>query len=721
MRRTNSYAVGLRVCLHLQQNKRMNMLSLTLLKRALQQVALCLVFWAGQGQAETYQLDFSLLGAPDQITLHGVEDNETVWFGVPDNLQVEDLRLNIRLAHSEALLPDLSHLTVYLNDQLVETIDLNKDVSSQKEEYSLSLPVTQLKPMNQLRFHQVAHYTQECEDPLHASLWTELQSDSNLEVKARARPLPNDLSLLPVPFFDPKDGRRQSIALVLAKNSQDNVQAAGILASWFGALSGYRGVDIQLLNHFPKEGSAIAIGTHAELAALGTHAGGKGASLMIQDAPNAPMDKLLTVSGQTGQEVVTAAKALALGGDFLSGAEATDLTVSVQPRQAYDAPNWLPINRPVKFGELVEPEALITHGYKPRPINMHLRLPPDLYAWRNDRVPLTVKYRPARNVQDPGAFLSVDIGQAQLKTIKFNEDSARTESTFGTDALPLVEKSILVPLNTLSTRATLSFSFYYPTPSFNECENLLADNVVSGIDPDSVLDLSGMMHHLAMPNMGVFFDAGYPFSRMADLSETAVLLQASDSDVKTFLLLMVRIGQSTGYPATEVQVLIDPKTDQGLADKDLLLIGGGGSLGLLEQWKKYLPAKARGKSGGQTVMSGFRSPLNSNRHVVVVMGDDSEQTEKTLAGLLKQADLGAAVQGSVVAVAGDQVDVLSTKTTYYTGHLGWQRGLQFFLGQRPWVLALLFIMGISLASIVAYVGLRARARSRLRATGVAEQ
>ncbi len=702
----------------------MGMAALILLKRGIRLLAMlsALSVLTSPAQAEQYQLELSLLGGEDDITLMGVEDNSSVWFGVREDQIVEDLRLSLRLSHSDALIAELSNLTVYLNDQMVRTVllDHRAGISAEKT-YEFVLPAAQLKPMNELRFHQVAHYTRECEDPLHASLWTELQAQSSLDFTVRAKALPNELSLLPVPFFDTNDPRRQRITLVMPKSSQENVQAAGILASWFGALSGHRGIDIQVEKQLPATGAVIAVGTQADLAVLGIRSTGNGASLQLLDAPHGGIEKMLVVAGQSAADVVVAARAAALGGDFLSGPEAIDIKVDVQARQAYDAPNWLPTDKPVKFGDIIDTQALTTYGYKPSPIHMHLRLPPDLYAWRRGRVPMTLKYRPARNVSDADAYLSAYIGDAQLKTLWFNQGDAELDSLFGNDTLPLVEKDIMIPLSALSTRATLSFRFYYPTPTFNECENLLADNVRSAVDPDSSLDLTGMMHHLAMPNMGVFFDAGYPFSRMADLSETAVLLQANDSDVNTFLMLMARIGQSTGYPATEVQVYLDPKTSQGLEDKDLLLLAGGGGLALLDQWQKYLPSAAQNLRGAQTVLTGFRSPLSRLRHVVVVKGTDSRVVEQNITELLSQANLGSAVQGSVVSTTGSKVEVVSTKTTYYTGHLGWWRGLQFFLGERPWLLALLFIMGISLASLVAYIGLRARARSRLRATSAAGQ
>ncbi|MFH7468075.1 cellulose biosynthesis cyclic di-GMP-binding regulatory protein BcsB, partial [Pseudomonas syringae group genomosp. 7] len=74
------------------------------------------------------------------------------------------------------------------------------------------------------------------------------------------------------------------------------------------------------------------------------------------------------------------------------------------------------------------------------------------------------------------------------------------------------------------------------------------------IDPESTLDFSGYEHYMAIPNLCVFKDSGLPFTRLADLSQTAVVLadQPRPEDVSAYLNLLGRIYESTGYPATGV-------------------------------------------------------------------------------------------------------------------------------------------------------------------------
>src|SRR5690606_8638559 len=89
---------------------------------------------------------------------------------------------------------------------------------------------------------------------------------------------------------------------------------------------------------------------------------------------------------------------------------------------------------------------------------------------------------------------------------------------------------------------------------------------------DTRLDLGDAPHFARMPRLDLFANAGYPFTRRADLAETAVVLPASPSieQVGLFLDLLGFFGRQTGYPALLADVSLG---GQGVADKDVLLIG----------------------------------------------------------------------------------------------------------------------------------------------------
>lgn len=692
-------------------------------RRAVQRAATVLLTMAAAGaalaQPQTYSVEFQELGRQKSMTLQGVDGWGGLWFGVRQDERVESLRLRLKLRHSDALLPKLSHLNVRLNGLVIQALPYLPVKGSADHEYVVDLPVDRLQALNQLQLQQIGHYTMSCEDPLHESLWTRIDDRSALEFTVAPRLLPDDLSLLPAPFFDQRDSRRLNVTVVLPQRSQAAIQGAGMVASWLGALGGYRGADFAVRDQLPAQGPAIVLATAGQAGELAGSAV-RGPTLLMKNNPNDGVSKVLLVTGANEQELLTAARSLVTGSDALSGPTASSLVFSARERKPYDAPNWVPSDRPVKFGELVADTAMTVSGYRPESINVDLRLPPDLYPWLDQRVPMVLRYRPSMTVSDPSAYLAVDVNYEPVARLDFDREAHGFKSLAGTDILPMTERAIRLPLDLLATRATLGFSFHYPLPALNDCENLGVNNVRSSLDPDSSLDFSGLPHFLAMPNAGAFMAAGYPFSRLADLSETVVVLSSEvvSAELSAYLGLMAKIGQSTGYPATQVQVVIDPASPDGMQDKDILILSSGKPAALLEQWAAKLPAAGKQDSvkqllsGRDVLITGFRSPLSRSRNVVVLstQGDLGEG----LLPVLREPLLEAKVQGSMVALSGGDVRVLSEQTQYHTGNLGWWRGLQYFLGSNPWLLVLIFIGGISLASLMAYISLRARARSRLR-------
>ena len=88
-------------------------------------------------------------------------------------------------------------------------------------------------------------------------------------------------------------------------------------------------------------------------------------TLAVVANPTDAASSLLVVGGRTGAELISAAQALVLGSRALGGDIATVAPPTVAERRPYDAPAWIPTDRPVKFGELVDASDLQGVGYVP--------------------------------------------------------------------------------------------------------------------------------------------------------------------------------------------------------------------------------------------------------------------------------------------------------------------------------------------------------------------
>ncbi len=703
--------------------------------------------------ARTYRIPLSQLGARQGLLLRGVDGVNGVDFGVRLDERIVGMRLDLDYTYSPALLPDLSHIKVQLNGDVADSVPLPKETAGKPQQRTVELPVPALREFNRLNLQLIGHYTLSCEDPVHSSLWANVNPGSSLALTVVPVDLPNDLALLPAPFFDPHDGRALKLSVVLPGSPDaGRLEAAGIVSSWLGALASYRGASFAVsLDALPAQGHAVVFARPGDaLPGLQVPAV-PGPSLAMVANPNDPHGKLLLVMGRNDAELKQAATALALGYQTLSGptAQITRLDAP-EPRKPYDAPNWLRRDRPVQFGELVPTDQLNVYGHRPAPINLNLRLPPGLFGWRSDGVPVDLHYRYSPRPA-PQSVLEVTAGNQLVQSLSLHPD-VRSDVYSRVTGMPASEArtTLQVPSYMLPPLAALQFRYVYEYAKLGECQNSIVDNVMSAIDPGSSIDISRLPQYAPMPDLGAFSDAGFPFTRMADLSETAVVLpdQASADDYSAYLTLLGAMGDSTGYPAVRVTVGRAAQTD-ALRDKDLLVLASGGNQPLLKTWRGDMPSGFDGDGGGfgisdwlarkldwkggdprtraapanarvaasgngpGGVLAGLESPLSSGRSVVVVSGSNADGLAATVNAVLVNRTNDQKIQGNLAVVQGTEVATLANEQSYYVGTLPPWLAVQWFFANHPLLLVLAVIFSAVVLAVLVYLSLRARAQRRL--------
>ncbi|AUO20730.1 cellulose biosynthesis cyclic di-GMP-binding regulatory protein BcsB [Pseudomonas sp. D8002] len=715
---------------------------------------------AVQSTDDGYSLTLKQLGRRDTMNLQGVEASDSVNFDIRADEVVKGAQLLLKYSYSPALLADLSQINVLVNDEVAASLPLPKEGAGIQQEKLVQIPAHLITEFNRLSLQFIGHYTMSCEDPLHSSLWAKISNSSELKVQVQPIVLKDDLSVLPLPFFDKRDARQVSLPFVFA-SAPDNaaLEAAGALSSWVGGLASYRGATFPTtLGEIPAKGNAIVLVQSTQ--AVDVHGVAvpepKGPTLTLITNPNDPNGKLLIVSGRDGAELKRAATAVVLGNPVLTGNSVVITRLdTLAPRSPYDAPNWLPSNRPVRLGELVELKKLNVSGYNPGPISVDLRLPPDLFNWREEGVPLNVKYRYTPQQVSTNSSLLIGLNDQFMKSVALPSVSnlgggqSLLDQLKKDETLPR-EVTTLLPISSASPKSKLQLRFMYDYIKEGECRDIIVDNMRGAIDPDSSLDLSSYQHFIAMPNLGVFNDSGFPFTRLADLSESAVVMpdNVGTDELSAYLTVMGRFGESTGYPATAVKV-VQAKDVQSVADKDLLVLATGGNQPLLQQWQQYLPATSDGLQhhfllsdlpryvrswispdaaanqhtanagitfsglSNSTWFAGFQSPLKAGRSVVLIASNQPQGLLEATSALIGGDDYKDSIQGSLAVVQGTQISSLVADQQYYVGDLNYFKFMQWQLSQNlGWMLAITFL-GLLVLTCLIYLALRARAKRRL--------
>ena len=561
-----------------------------------------------------------------------------------------------------------------------------------------------------------------------------------------------------MPFFDARDTQLLTLPMVFgAKPDHGTLQAAAIVASYFGALADYRGARFPAyLGKLPSS-HAIVFALKDDLPAGISVGAIEGPTIAIASHPGDARAKLLMVMGRDVQELRTAAVALSLGQTAMSGPGVLVKQLeNVPPRKPYDAPRWVPSDRQVKFAELATSGQLQARGLFPDVIKVGMRVAPDKFTWYSRGVPMDVRYRyTPRTRPDQKSTLNISINDYFLRALPLqgtesNPGIVKVAMTALQGGTAVGREVIDVPASQINPKSQLQFKYYFDYVKEGPCKDALLDNDRGAIDPESSIDFSGFPHYAAMPNLAYFATAGFPFTRMADLSETAVVLPDAlgAEDIEALLTLAGRMGESTGYPTTGM-TLVKAAEVQSHANKDLLVLGSPANQPLLAQWAQHMPLAMDGAArrvrmpapverlvarwegrdldeavrraadlsmrseAGMGVLMAFQSPLQKGRSVVVVATSDAKALPATLATFFDPEQINN-VKGDLAIPHGRQVNGLLVGETYHVGNLPLWTSIRWFLSKQPLVLVVMAFIAAILAAVLGYRWFRRKAAERLK-------
>ena len=707
------------------------------------------------GSARAVSLGFTQLGVHQPLRLNPLDGGQTVPFSVRADEVVTQLRLRLDLRFAAGLPLQQAHIRVLLNDESVATLPIEAGAEPARMLRDVALDPSVLTDFNRLGLQLILPREQVCERIDRSGLWARVSEQSSLTLTVEPLPVANDLALLPAPFFDRRDNRRLDLNVVLPSGSSAPLlRSAGALASWFGAHASYRGAQF----HSVSAGAALPPGHAIVLATPQERPAGLnlppilGPTVSVVDHPGQPNAKLLLVLGRNADELQRAVEALSLGQLTLSGSSAqAGPPPQRAARRPYDAPNWVATDRPVRFDELASAESLSVKGPHPESIRFALRLPPDLHFVRQDSVPLDLRWRFTPPASTDRSALSLGVNGNQMRGFALPPAQRwrwpdGIERTSEGDA-QVHGARVRIPGGLINRQpvSEVALRFNYDAPVDDPCSGQqAAGSQLSSLDGSSTLDFSGVPHFMRLPDLAVFANAGFPFSRLADLSETAVLLPTAPSAIEldTYLNLMGHLGRSTGYPA--LAVAVGSAADvQAHADRDLVLIGSAARQPLLQHWAQHLPLQLAGvnqgavstsvwqqllqaltgreaqarptfqQNGGGAALLGFESPLSAGRSVLALTANQTEQLGAVSAALLDAAQI-SRMHGQVTLIEADgQMRSFDAGSSYYVGDVGLFDRLRFILAHHPlWLLALLALVAVTLSWACA-IGLRRLARRRL--------
>ena len=686
------------------------------------------------------------IGVQDAIRLRGVESSDSIHFSLPRNRVVKTATLKLRYHFSPGLLPEISHLNVSLNGTLLGTIAVSAPATaagqSTMPESTLTVPADLLARENQLRFEFIGHYTQQCEDPTNSTLWAQIDPSSTIEITGTLMTPVNDLNALPRPFRESEVNLRPVVPIVfLARPSAKAMQAAGIVASWFGLLDRQHPVRFSVSFGTIPAGNAIVIAENAVAipATLGVGTI-SGATVGMAANPSDAYSSVLLVAGDDADQLLTAAMALPLHGDTWQGPLATvrNLTLPA-PRRPDDAPLWL--NTEESFGQIAPVDDLQGDGSVPLTVTMHV--PPDLYFGEKQNLPFHLSYR----------YNGIPLGNDSTLQVYMNGAFVSSTPMPHTDKASTVLETV-VPIPVVDMRPfanTMTLKFAFQPAAGEHCADAAPMNLQGAVLRDSWLDLTDVAHLTLLPKLELFANAGYPFTRKADLADTAVVLpdQPTSAELEMFLAMMAHFGAQTGYPALHVRVTnAEGMTNDG--SRDYLVMGvatdqpalkmlnaalpvgvdeGGlqihdtrGFFDRVTRWRgagaDHVEAGELGTNGGlpDAVLEGIQWPARSGRSVVVVVVRDEAAIPGFVSAFLEGSQ-GQGIAKSLSVLHGAEFSSYQVGSdAYRVGDISPVMWVTILFQEYPWLIAIVALAFCFLIAVMMRAKLRRRARERLQGT-----
>jgi len=707
------------------------------------------------------------LGVSEAIVLRGVDAYHTVYFSLPQTQVVKTATMRLRYHFSPGLIPGLSHLKVSLNGTVFATLpvtspptppapaiqagpangptaSITRDESSALFEATVALPAEMLIRDNQLTFEFVGHYTMECEDPSHTTLWSHVDPTTTMELTGTLLPLHNDLRLLPLPFYDAAVNLHPVIPVVFeGRPSPKALQAAGIVASWFGILTDYRSVRFPVSIGSIPQGNAVIISENAaDLPSALRVSSSSGPTIAMRDNPSDPYSKVLVLTGDNSDDLLTAAMGLALQRDMLHDDQVRIASLKLpDPRQPDDAPRWMSTEKITYLGDLAQTGQLQNDGSNP--VTIYMRIPPALYTQGLQSLSFHLGYR----------YNGIPLANESSLQVFMNDGFVSSTPLPHTDrASPQLENIIPIPIENMRPFSnTLKNQFVFLPAKKGKCQDTAPNNMQGSILKNSYLDIQNIPHWVTLPNLEIFANAGYPFTRKADLTDTAVVLpdNPSPDEIETFLTLMGHFSGQTGYPVLNVTVSNADGMKESL-HKDYLVIGTVDDQTALARLNPALPVEIDGSglhihdtqgffaslqhawwkvrssdriqsgqletAGGlpDALIEGIEWPRGSNRSAVVIALRDHAVVANFLSVFLKTSQ-SSDISQSVSVLRGSRfVSYRIGNYVYWVGSLSpWVR-LSMLFSEQQWLMVVsTFSISFLLAAIVRTM-LRRRARERLQ-------
>jgi len=474
---------------------------------------------------------------------------------VPYRIRPQSLSVHIVFTNSNALLKERSQLKIRLNGGVFAQASL--DPVFPDGIIDVDVPLDRVQGgINQLTLEVAQHYKSICEDPGSPELWTSIDLDeSYVRLSGELAPIPEDLSKLDQ-WLSFSSWDIYHIGLANLAQDEVHLQAGAILAQGLALRAGDQKMQIDQAEALPLTGTGVdnlmpesdlvVFGTYQELErAFGSNTFSSEAQgrISLTNRINASGRFMLVVGAKTADDLITAATAFAWMRTPLGVNASADIhDVKVPADMSYAAPHAVREGREYRFADLGYADQEM-HGLQDQ-TRVQMWVAPDLFANNHMNVDLKLHF-------SYGASLRAD----SVLNIYHNGKFLRGISLGDERGLSISDYLIHIPLHHFRPGMN-EFTFESRMHAFtgSNCTTGNTDNLLLTLFGDSTVMVPAARHYVAMPNLNVTMNTGYPYLG-DDQDAPGIRIPRYNAEfIGAAWTLAAKLGQLKGMPLANIHI-----------------------------------------------------------------------------------------------------------------------------------------------------------------------
>lgn len=591
------------------------------------------------------------LGEKD-LVVRTVFEQVKVTFPLAEGREIRRAVLKLHLSHGEKLLPGSSDLTIGLNNEPVASLILTPE-NAAANFVDLPLPVEAFQPgLNHLtfRFNQRLH-TQGCQDLDDPGLWTQIGSDTTIELYRVDAPIVPALERFPAPFdtLTMLDKGPHLYLILPAQPTSVELTVASQIAAALGQAANWEGLPLHALTADQLKAEQVA-DHHLIVIDSGQRnplAEGVEAGLTERVSAYNPNRLMLIVSAsdevalrQTAEMLTTQSARANLRGTHMP-------LIPITPQPSPPDPTR------VSFADLGVEDWRV-RGIGPHDLYYPIDIP---YQWKiTSEASVEIRFTHARKLDESKSLLSVFVNGFEATEVPLTDRNA----TDGRLVVQLSPRQIHPGRNWLHVLFDLHVNdqdcnFRYLHEAWAGVSTAASTVNLAHVESEPPLDLRYFPSPLVTPT---------------DLNKDVFILpdMPNQADLTALVRLAAKLGTYTTADAVRPQVIKASEFNPSVATANhVIAIGHPETNPFLATYSSHLPLSLHQVAGGTETSTQYQNgyiqvlpaPWSRRATLTIISAVDNDLLTRVV-DVLPALGQRFKVKGSVAIVTADQVRGLNT-------------------------------------------------------------